>query len=88
MSISFDDLIPQQGQAGVSFDDLIPKQSQELTWAEKNIAPMLPEWLGNLAGGNVRGSAVGRTAMGMADPGVALAQLAVNAYGDKSQSAS
>lgn len=49
----------------------------ELTWAEKNIAPLLPKFLD----GNLRGSAVGRAMMGAADPGVAIAQLAANAVG-------
>jgi len=47
----------------------------ELTWAEKNIAPLLPDFLQ----GNLRGSAVGRVMQGAADPGVGIAQLAANA---------
>lgn len=77
----FDDLMP--AKSGGMFDDLMPKKQMdtELTWAEKNIAPLLPKALGDLAGGNVRGSAVGRLAMGAADPGVAVAQIAANLTG-------
>lgn len=57
-------------------------QPEELTFAEKYLAPLLEKTgLGDAAGGNVRGSAVGRLAMGAADPGVAIAQLAANAVG-------
>lgn len=69
---------------------------EELTFAEKYIAPVLDK-LGSavqsdrgtvgavartvLNDGNARGGIVGRTAMGAADPGVAMAQLAANATG-------
>lgn len=59
-------------------------QPQELTFAERHIAPVL-EKLGFIEGarnvGVSRGGAVGRVAMGMADPGVAIAQVAANAVG-------
>lgn len=61
-------------------------QPEELTFAEKYIAPLL-ERAGvseqGMAGklGVSRGGAVGRLAMGAADPGVAVAQLAANAVG-------
>jgi len=58
------------------------KQMEEPTWAERNIAPLLEKTgLGNFMGGNVRGSAVGRVAMGAADPGLALFQLGSNMIG-------
>ncbi len=56
-------------------------QPEELTFAEKHIAPLLPEFLGGIAGGNLRGSAVGRVMQGAADPGVALVQMGANAIG-------
>ena len=62
----------------------VPKKpmNTELTWAEKNIAPVLEKFgLNRIDGGNLRGSAVGRAMMGAADPGVAIAQLAANAVG-------
>lgn len=86
--MNFDDLIP--GNKGLSFDDLVPQKKadpkigrpEELSWAEKNLAPILEKFgVDKVAGGNVRGSAVGRAAMGAADPGVAVAQLAANAMG-------
>lgn len=59
-------------------------QPEELTFGEKAVG-MLPQALqdalSSVAGGNLRGSAVGRVAMGAADPGVAIAQLAANAVG-------
>ena len=62
----------------------IDSTPEELTFGEKAVS-MLPDFvqnaLGNVAGGNIRGSAVGRVAMGMADPGVALTQIAANAAG-------
>lgn len=48
-------------------------QPEELTWYEK-LAAGMPEW----TTGNMRGSAVGRTMMGAADPGVAVFQAAAN----------
>lgn len=55
---------------------------QELTFAERYVAPALEKLgIGDIAGGNVRGSAVGRVAQGAADPGVALVQLGANAIG-------
>lgn len=82
------DQTPQQA-GGNLFDQFdAPKQAdpqignpQELTFAEKYIAPLLPDALGNLAGGNVRGSTVGRVAQGLADPGVAIVQGAGNLIG-------
>ena len=93
---AFDDLIPSGG----SFDDLIPKKKPadtELTWSERNIAPLLDKFssamdaipdainplnaLAKSTNGNMRGSAVGRVMQGMADPGVAIAQLGANAIG-------
>ncbi len=54
----------------------------ELTWAEKNIAPILERFgLNRIADGNIRGSSVGRAAMGAADPGVAIWQMLANAPG-------
>lgn len=62
----------------------IDSTPEELTFGEKAVS-LLPDFvqnvLGNAAGGNIRGSAVGRVAMGMADPGVALTQIAANAAG-------
>lgn len=57
--------------------DTVKPVDTELTWAEKNIAPLLPDFLQ----GNMRGSAVGRAMMGAADPGVAIAQLGANLVG-------
>jgi hypothetical protein len=57
-------------------------QPEELSFAEKYLAPVLDKLgVGDVAGGNVRGSAVGRLAMGAADPGAALVQLGANAIG-------
>lgn len=57
-------------------------QPEELTFGEKFAQRFLPDWLGDVGGaGGVRGSAVGRLAMGAADPGVAAFQLAANAVG-------
>jgi hypothetical protein len=69
---------------------------EELTFAEKYLAPVL-DAIGNAAAqdtgplgalsrllgnnGNARGGVVGRAAMGAADPGVAIAQVAANAVG-------
>lgn len=81
----FDDLVPQKG----AFDDLIPAKKidstpEELSFGEKAVS-MLPDSVKNALGGfmdgNVRGSAMGRMAMGAADPGVALVQLGANAIG-------
>lgn len=52
---------------------------EELSPLEK-LAAKLPDWMAG-SGGGVRGSAVGRLAMGAADPGVALVQMAANAVG-------
>jgi len=52
---------------------------EELTFMER-MAAKLPDWMAGPSGG-VRGSAVGRLAMGAADPGVAAVQLAANAVG-------
>lgn len=52
---------------------------EELTTLEK-IAAALPDWMAG-SGGGVRGSAVGRLAMGAADPGVAAFQAAANLVG-------
>lgn len=88
--MNFDDLIP--GNKGLSFDDLVPKkdpkigQPEELSFAEKYLAPVL-EKIGvgdqGMAGklGVSRGGAVGRVAMGLADPGVAVVQMGANAIG-------
>jgi hypothetical protein len=63
---------------------------EELTFAEKYIAPVLDKVAGSdtslgralsMGGGNLRGSAAGRVMMGAADPGVAIAQVAANAVG-------
>lgn len=99
MALSFDDLVPGR----VSFDDLVPAkdpkigQPEELTFAERNIAPVLDKFgdllqsdtgpVGAAArfflnNGNARGAPLGRAAMGAADPGVALVQLAANATGN------
>jgi hypothetical protein len=57
-------------------------QPEDLSFAEKYLAPALEKLgIGDIAGGNVRGSAVGRAAMGAADPGVALVQMGANAIG-------
>ena len=69
---------------GNPFDkfDAAPKAigaPEELTTLER-IAASLPDWMAG-SGGGVRGSAVGRLAMGAADPGVAAVQLAANAVG-------
>lgn len=62
----------------------IDSTPEELSFGEKAVS-MLPgsvqEAIGGLMGGNVRGSALGRAAMGAADPGVALVQLGANAIG-------
>ncbi len=85
----FDDLVPKKG----AFDDLIPAKKidstpEELSFGEKAVS-LLPdsvqEALGGFMGGNVRGSAMGRMAMGAADPGVALVQLGANAIGQGRQ---
>ena len=52
-----------------------PSLLEPMTWAEKLAASLPSSW--GLA--NVRGSAVGRVAQGLADPGVAVAQAATNA---------
>lgn len=52
---------------------------EELTGIER-FAASLPDWMAGPSGG-VRGSAIGRLAMGAADPGVALVQLGANAIG-------
>lgn len=52
---------------------------EEPTALEK-FAASLPDWMAGPSGG-VRGSAVGRLAMGAADPGVAAVQLAANLVG-------
>jgi len=52
---------------------------EELTALER-FAAKFPDWMAGPSGG-VRGSAVGRLAMGAADPGVALVQLGANAIG-------
>lgn len=52
---------------------------EELTFMER-MAAKLPDWMAGPSGG-VRGSAVGRLAMGAADPGVAAVQIAANAVG-------
>ncbi len=52
---------------------------EELSVFER-LALRLPNWMAG-SGGGVRGSAVGRLAMGAADPGVAVFQLAANAVG-------
>ena len=52
---------------------------EELSTLEK-LAAKLPEWMAG-TGGGVRGSAVGRLAMGAADPGVAIVQAAANLVG-------
>ena len=52
---------------------------EELTWAER-FAAKFPDWMAG-TGGGIRGSAVGRLAMGAADPGVAAFQIAANALG-------
>ena len=58
-------------------------QPEELSWTERNLAPLLDKiGLGDVAGGNVRGSAVGRLAMGAADPGISLLQLGANLTGN------
>lgn len=54
-------------------------QPEELSALER-FAASLPDWMAG-SGGGVRGSAAGRLAMGAADPGVALVQLAANAVG-------
>lgn len=99
----FDDLIPgQKAQGSGMFDDLIPKADpqignpQELTFAEKYIAPLLdkagtalqsiPGDVGAAAravlnNGNLRGSALGGAMQGAADPGVAIAQIVGNLAG-------
>lgn len=72
-------------------------QPEELSFAEKYIAPILDK-LGGAAqrdtgaigavsravlnNGNARGSEVGRLAMGAADPGFAIAQIVANATGN------
>lgn len=93
MSNPFDqfDQAPAQasGNPFDQFDQQAPQQAdpqlgnpQQLTFAEKYIAPILDKTgLGNLVGGNVRGSAVGRVAQGLADPGVAIAQGVGNLVG-------
>lgn len=53
-------------------------QPEELTWAEKLAQRFLPDALGDVAGGNMRGSGVGRVMMGAADPGVAAVQMGAN----------
>jgi hypothetical protein len=83
---AFDDLIPQSQsgtQGGGTFDDLIPSHKadpkigrpEELTFAEKHIAPLL-----ELAGlrGATKGGVVGRTLKGASDPAVAAAQMVAN----------
>ncbi len=52
---------------------------EELTGLER-FAASLPDWMAG-TGGGVRGSAVGRLAMGAADPGVAIVQAAANLVG-------
>lgn len=80
-----DDTKSNEMGADVSRSDVSQPKKElpnlELTWAEKNLANLLPKFLGNLAGGNIRGSAAGRLAMGAADPGVAIAQIAANLAG-------
>lgn len=87
----FDDLIPASGggaagqKAGGAFSDLIPAAPKPLgppveLSALERFAASLPDWMAGPSGG-VRGSAVGRLAMGAADPGVAAFQLAANAVG-------
>lgn len=68
-------------------------QPEELSFAEKYIAPAIQSIAADPSsslyplaklmdnGGNMRGSAVGRTMQGLADPGVAVAQLGANAIG-------
>lgn len=52
---------------------------QDLTFAEKYVAPALEKLgVGDIAGGNLRGSAVGGAFQGAADPGVAIVQTAAN----------
>lgn len=83
-----DDEEPQKQGGFRILDDPVtaadPKigQPEELSFAERHLAPLLEKLgIGDVAGGNVRGSAVGRAAMGAADPGVALFQAAANATG-------
>jgi hypothetical protein len=84
MAGPWEDFAPQQ-QSG-PWDEYAVKKDpkvgkpEELSFAERYIAPLIDKTgLGDVAGGNVRGSAVGRLAMGAAAPGVAVAQLAANA---------
>lgn len=88
MANPFDRFDSQQASGGNPFDQFdgaqpaVPKALgpvEELTLAER-IAAKFPNWMAG-SGGGVRGSAVGRLAMGAADPGVALVQLAANAVG-------
>lgn len=62
------DQIPVEGPR----PNVMPQQ--ELTWAEKNIAPIL-EAAGINKGPDIRSSMVGRVAEGMARPGGGIAQL-------------
>lgn len=57
-------------------------QPEDLTFAEKYVAPVLEKLgVGDVAGGNLRGSAVGGAFQGAADPGIAVAQIAGNLIG-------
>jgi hypothetical protein len=91
----------EQPQTGFRILDDEPKKAdpkigrpEELTFAEKYLAPLLdkmgsaaqsaPGMVGDVSrtvlnDGNARGGAVGRLAMGAADPGVAIAQMGANA---------
>lgn len=76
-----DDEAPKAG--GFTITDAPPAKPlgppEELTALER-FASRLPDWMAGPSGG-VRGSAVGRLAMGAADPGVAAVQIAANLVG-------
>lgn len=57
-------------------------QPEELTWAEKLVSSpkgAMGAFLDSWGDANIRGSAVGRVAKGLADPGAAVVQMAANA---------
>jgi len=72
---------PKSSKFTISDDVPAPKKidtSEPPTWLENQIAKFAPS---SAVLPNVRGSAIGRLAMGAADPGTAIVQLAANAIG-------
>lgn len=81
-----DDQITAAIKRNLSMDKMGKTAQPRAMQAPEELSPLerfaasLPDWMAGPSGG-VRGSAVGRLAMGAADPGVALVQIGANLIG-------